>query len=491
MSLTTRAIIAVLLMIGFYVLSILVIGTLIWIPYAELRYFDRIDIRIVLGCLLAAFLILKSVVPRRDKFEPPGPRITADLHPRLFEELESLARQTGQTLPHEVYLMPDVNAWVSQRGGTMGIGSRRVMGLGVPLMRLLTVSEFRAVLAHEFGHFSAGDTSLGPWIYRTRSALASTLAQLNSIESIIALPFNWYAQHFLRITLAISRTQEYAADRLGAQIAGANAMIAGLKKIHVGGAAWSTYFHTEVEPVLAAGFSPPVSLGLQKFLESPTFKDRAQEYLEKELKEAKADRFDSHPALPERLAALQALPSKSAEADERLATDLLDEIDHVDTTLFLTSPQVKLQPLPWEAVTGQVYVHSWQNHVAAQTDVLRGLTVEAVGKQLYSWDLRNSLKAPPGTWPSNAERDFVARAVAGSAVALALMQDSWLIETGPGEPMSFVKNGVVTMPFELIEKLARGDLKPDQWTELCSGLNIGHLPLDPILAPASTSIGSA
>lgn len=52
----------------------------------------------------------------------------------------------------------------------MGVGSKRVMGLGLPLLNALTVSELRAVLAHEFGHFVGGDTSLGKWIHKTRSA---------------------------------------------------------------------------------------------------------------------------------------------------------------------------------------------------------------------------------------------------------------------------------------------------------------------------------
>ena len=33
----------------------------------------------------------------------------------------------------EVYLVPDVNACVANRCGVMGIGSRRVMGIGIPL----------------------------------------------------------------------------------------------------------------------------------------------------------------------------------------------------------------------------------------------------------------------------------------------------------------------------------------------------------------------
>ena len=39
---------------------------------------------------------------------------------------------TAQTMPEEVYVVNAVNAFVAQRGGIMGIGSRRVMGIGLP-----------------------------------------------------------------------------------------------------------------------------------------------------------------------------------------------------------------------------------------------------------------------------------------------------------------------------------------------------------------------
>jgi Zn-dependent protease with chaperone function len=81
-------------------------------------------------------------------------------------------------MPAHVYLVSDVNAFVTQRGGIMGIGSRRVMGIGLPLLRTLQVDELRAVLAHEMGHFYGGDTKLGPWIYKTRGALARTVVNL-------------------------------------------------------------------------------------------------------------------------------------------------------------------------------------------------------------------------------------------------------------------------------------------------------------------------
>ena len=480
MSLTTRAVIAIALMIGFYMFSIAVAAGLLYIPYAEYVYLERVHLKLAFASIVAAGVILWSIFPRRDRFEEPGPRITAQQHPRLFDELESIAQQTGQKLPAEVYLVPDVNAWVAQRGGTMGFGSRRVMGLGVPLMRVLTVSQFRAVLAHEFGHYVGGDTALGPWIYKTRAAITRTLLQLQAANSLVIVLFNWYGKMFMRITLAISRAQEYAADRLGAQVAGARAMIDGLKQVHVGGVAWNSYLNSEVVPVLGSGLCPPLSQGFVKFLEAPAIKSAVSQDLQKELSTGKADPYDSHPALPERIAALQSLPGQGTE-DNRPATDLLDNYDAADTSL-LSAQVAGLKPVSWDDVVQKVYVANWERQVRSQEEALSGLTIETLGRDLYSWELRNRLKPAPGTWPSNDERDVMARTVAGCAVSLTLLRNGWTVRTAPGEPMTFAHDGTQLEPFTMLQKVSQGEMKPEAWKSWCEEMGIATLPVSAVFA---------
>jgi heat shock protein HtpX len=88
-------------------------------------------------------------------------------------------------LPQDVYLIPEVNAWVARRGGVMGFGSRRAKGLGLSLLQILTVSQFRAVLAHEVGHYYGGDTRLGPWVYKARTAMVRTLLGLGQPPAVL------------------------------------------------------------------------------------------------------------------------------------------------------------------------------------------------------------------------------------------------------------------------------------------------------------------
>src|SRR6185436_5487513 len=182
-----RAVLAVVLLIGFYVLALGIAAGLFYIIYAMIVYGHRVQVKILLACLFGGGAILWSVLPRFDKFLAPGPQLSPDQQPRLFDEIDSIAKATGQAPPADVFLVGDVNAWVAQRGGIMGFGSRRVMGLGLPLLRTLTRSQFRAVLAHEFGHYYGGDTKIGPWIYKTRGAIGRTVSSLE--QTFLQIPF--------------------------------------------------------------------------------------------------------------------------------------------------------------------------------------------------------------------------------------------------------------------------------------------------------------
>ena len=95
-SLAGRATLAVLLLVGFYVLAFAIIAGLLYIPYAEVTYLHRIDARLTIFAVVGAGAILWGILPRIDKFLPPGPALTREQQPRLFETLDDVARAAEQ-----------------------------------------------------------------------------------------------------------------------------------------------------------------------------------------------------------------------------------------------------------------------------------------------------------------------------------------------------------------------------------------------------------
>src|ERR1044071_7137282 len=248
-ALVVRAVFAIVWMVAFSALAIAVSTALVLLGWGILTLLPSVRVGKVMllmlmaacACVAAAAIVLWSVLPRFDRFKPPGSEIKAGDHPRLFAEIRAVAVATGQRIPDHVYLASDVNAFVTQRGGIMGIGSRRVMGIGLPLLRTLQVDELRAVLAHEMGHFYAGDTRLGPWIYKTRGGVIRTVVNLaRATQSnehwiawvfvVVQAPFRWFLTGFMRVSQAISRAQEFSADALAVRTEGARGEIGGLEK---------------------------------------------------------------------------------------------------------------------------------------------------------------------------------------------------------------------------------------------------------------------
>lgn len=485
MSIAMRAFLALFLMVGFYLLAVGIAALLFYIPYAEVVYAHRLHIKIALGCVLGGIIILWSVVPRIDKFEAPGPLLTRDGHPQLFAEIEGVAHATRQAMPAEVYLVHDINAWVSQRGGIMGFGSRRVMGLGLPLMKLLTCSQFRAVLAHEFGHYHGGDTKLGPWIFKTRNAIIRTVSTLNN-DSLLRLPFLWYGKMFLRITHAVSRRQEYVADELAARTVGARPLIAGLRTVHGAGLAFHNYWVNECTPVFNAGYRPPLLAGFEQFLQSVPIVEAINRQLAEEMEGGKSDPYNTHPPLKERIAALESLPMGDLPANDPLALTLLNDLAILENELLVclagAENAAKLKSISWTEVGTQVYFPMWVKLFKANAVGLRGVTpgsLPTLAADLKTFATR--LVDADGQKVTEEDAEPLASAIIGAALAVQLAKQGAKLDALPGKPVTVTFNHVVLEPFGLMQSLATGTCTSETWQQQCvqagfRELDLGKLP---------------
>ena len=114
--------------------------------------------------------------------------------------------------------------------------------------------------------------------------------------------FVGYAGLFTRITQAIARAQELAADRLAATITSSRDAAAALVLTRRAAYGYRGFLDGELGPVIVRGFRPPFANGFSAFLGAQSTK----------LDEAVADAMvyevtfeeDSHPPLRERLEAL-------------------------------------------------------------------------------------------------------------------------------------------------------------------------------------------
>ena len=476
MSLTGRAVIALALMAGFYALALAMVVFLVWIPYATAVYLrlGAGSIKLAIFCLVAAFIIVKSVLPRRDRFTPPGPELAPNRQPRLLAEIRRTAESAGQPMPAEVYLVPDVNAWVSQRGGVMGVGGRRIMGIGLALLQVLKVSELRAVIAHEFGHYHGGDVKLGPLIYRTREALVRTVLGLARHGGFVGKPFEWYAHLFFRVTLAVSRHQERQADMLAARIAGPGAVARGLVTTHRAALAFRAYWASEVSSVLAAGFLPPLLPGFIRYCEAPPVAADLAAATEQELREGKADPYDTHPSLRERLGALGQSDPEPGPAADPPALTLLDSVPDLESELLTTLMRDRgaaLKPLAWEQAGEAVLLPQWSTFIKDHGHKLRGLRPPEI--PVLNWAVLG--KELADSTGSHGHDEHLAQFTVGAALTLLLVRQGFALDAPPGGPVILVRDGLRVEPFDLRARTIGSGA--EQWRQLCAQAGIADVEL--------------
>lgn len=398
-------------------------------------------------------------MPRPDHFEAPGPELRPSQHPELFQLLDSIREATGQAAPTSVYLTAEVNAWVAQRGGLMGIGSRRVMGLGLPLMQALTVHQLRAVLVHEFVHYDAGDTMLGPWIQKTRMGILRTVVSLG--DSWIRFPFTIYSKLFFRTTNAVSRQQEFAADALAARLWDRKRWPRVLKQVHRAAAAFAAFWQNEYVPALRYQVRPPLAAGFSRFMVHKQVAANVESALVHELGAAKVDPTTVIHHCPNFVPHLAQFKQTECDGDTRASIALLNGVPELEGDLLGIAVHTDLRsarPVNWSDVPQLVWYPNWRNEAGRQTAALADATVaDAATLVRDPQAVARKLLFHPGFLPDMDQRRAEAQRVIGAALGVALVDAGWRLEGDLGNPITCVSHAEVLEPFGVVEKFVSGE----------------------------------
>ncbi len=492
------AVLAILMVIASYLFVLALAAACIYLPYLAFSISSSSGFQIpalfLFGIAIAAAM-LWSLVPRRDQFVAPGMLLDRSTQPRLYAELDDIAASLDERLPGEVYLIPAANAFVADRGGVVGFGSRRVMGLGLPLFSVLTVSQFRAVLAHEFAHYYGGDTSLGPWVYRTKMAIVRIFENVGSLGEfariailglmyfVVASALKAYFKLFLRAINLVSRHQEYRADALACLVAGREPIVEGLRNIHGAAMAWPFYWQNEVAPALGDGTLPAIGDGFARFMAAPEIAHKLNESLQKNLEEAKTNPYDTHPPLRDRISATEKLPTSSAEQDNRPAAILLDHSQVLEMRFIEDRiPGIKpgtLKYVSWDEVALRITIPAWKKAVAGHAADLKGVTTKSIPDQVPKFrEIGSRIPDPKGMLLEPNQRTQRAGQLFAAALALALLENQWELQVQPG--LFHLRRGTDEWnPFVAVQELMAGKLTRDDWVRKCQALGISELALSP------------
>ena len=210
---------------------------------------------------LVKFIFAETRVDNSMKVE-----VTKESQPQLFAFIEQLTKETKTPFPKKIFISADVNASVSYNSNfwSMFLPVRKNLEIGLGLVNSVNISEFKAVMAHEFGHFSQRSMKLGSFTYNVNRVIYNMLYNNNSYNNFLKgwSEISGYFALFASITagiangirsilnemykiinksyLALSREMEFHADAVAASVAGGNNLVSSLNRLEIASSSYNT-----------------------------------------------------------------------------------------------------------------------------------------------------------------------------------------------------------------------------------------------------------
>ena len=256
--------VSLLVFLAFYLMLVAATGYLLYLAVIyPIERFNQATLLLKFGAVACAgmlfLFVLKGLFKRQHSDRSHYLEITEAQHPDLYAFIRQLCRETRAPFPKRIYLSPEVNASVFYDTSLLNliIPVRKNLLIGLGLVNILPLNEFKAVLAHEFGHFAQSTMALGSYVYVANRIIGEmvygrdqwddVLAQWRQADWRIAV-FGWILSGivwglrgvlvgaFRAINLAesaLSRQMEFHADLVSVSVCGSDAIIHALSRLEL------------------------------------------------------------------------------------------------------------------------------------------------------------------------------------------------------------------------------------------------------------------
>jgi len=248
----------------------------------------------------------------RPRDEDPGEKLDLSEHPGLRGLLDEVAAKVATRPVDNVYLTPGTDIAVFERGGMLAQvrgATERCLLLGAGVLDGMKLGPLRAILAHEYGHFSNRDTAGGDLALAVRRSLLTSALGIARAGSAGWFNPMWlflvfFHRIFTQISQGASRLQETLADRWSATCYGADAFVDGLTHVIRRSVEFDAHTQSTLREVIESKAS------LTNIYRHTPSQPLPAEQIEKSVAEAldrEPDEGESHPAPRDRFAAVRAL----------------------------------------------------------------------------------------------------------------------------------------------------------------------------------------
>jgi hypothetical protein len=178
---------------------------------------------LVIGGLITIFTMIRSLFIKVESVDP-GRSLTYEEAPGLWDLTRTVAASVDTRAVDEIRITPGTDLAVYEKGTLRERSqdkAKRILILGIGVLNDFKQNGFRAVLAHEYGHFTHRDTAGGDIAIRVNNDMMkfahAMIASEQATRLNIAFQFlRIYHFIFRRISHGATRLQEVLADRVAA-----------------------------------------------------------------------------------------------------------------------------------------------------------------------------------------------------------------------------------------------------------------------------------
>lgn len=290
--------------------------------------------------------------------------IKRNTEPELFKLIDDVVNEVGTEQPKKVFLSNDVNAFVNYNSTfwSMFLPVKKNLTIGMGLINTTTVSELKAILAHEFGHFSQKSMKVGSYVNQANKMiydmlynnkdLTDYMDKFASAHAIIAIftkfavwfimGIQWILAKFYDFLylkhMSLSRQMEFNADAIATYVVGSGVKSASLLRLDLSDAALGNSLNFYLDKNINAD--------TKNIYQNQT---TLLHYLSKEnnhevknnlpyINENELDRYNksklqienqwaSHPTIQQRITAIKKLNIPSENIDNRLAKNIVKQFN--------------------------------------------------------------------------------------------------------------------------------------------------------------------
>jgi Zn-dependent protease with chaperone function len=323
-----------------------------------------------LGVLVLIFL-LKFMFTSRKTDRSGLVEIKRKDEPQLFKLIEEIVKAVGTSFPKKVYLSSDVNASVffDSNFWSMFFPVRKNLIIGMGLVNAISQSELKAILGHEFGHFSQKSMKVGSYVYNLNQIIFNLLYENDGYNKmaaswaessgffqifvIIALKITDGIKYILKVMynilnksyMALSREMEFHADEIAANITGYEPLQNSLLRTGLANHSLNSvfnYYSGKIDENVQAENIYSNQKFIMNFLakennipienDLPQVSENEQRKFNKSKLEIK-DQWASHPSNEDRIEKLKATGLSADALNDHLANDLFSNIEQTQKQL--------------------------------------------------------------------------------------------------------------------------------------------------------------